>query len=120
MNIRDRIKKILREENLPIETEYLGWEVPSNLYDDLKSIGVKRWDEDDDRIYVAEIQFDTKKVVFEILDSEGEIYDNRVNDIPPSYHSYYSFKLDDLPRRLKSYIIRRVKGEWVNTMNKFK
>ena len=117
MNIRDSIKRILREENLPTETDYLAWKVPTNLYDDLKDIGVKIWNEYDDQVYVAEIQFDTKKIVFEILDSNGEAYGN---NIPPSYDSYYSFKLDDLPRRLKSYIIRRVKGEWVNTMNKFK
>lgn len=110
--MRSIIRKILRENFKPTETSYLGWSVPKNLYDDLDKIGVRLWNKDNDRIYVSEIQFDTKSVVFEILDSEGEAYFNSTGNVPSSYESYHKFKIKDLPKKIKSYITRRIENNW--------
>ena len=69
MNLQKNIRRVLREEYIPTETEYLGWDIPRKLYDELEDIGIKRWDKENDKVYIAEFQFDTKSVVFEILDS---------------------------------------------------
>lgn len=120
MKIKSLIRKVLREEYTPTETNYLGWEVPKGLYgerlyDELKSIGIKLWDDYNDIIYVAEIHFDNKDVVFEILTSDGEIYDNTPN-VPGTFKSYYTFKIEDLPRNVKSFIVRRLEKSWFNYM----
>lgn len=114
MNIRNLIKKVLREAT---ETDYLGWRVPEHLYDDLEDIGVERWDKNSDVIYVAEIQFDNKDVVFEILTGEGEVYNNQTH-IPVTYESYHKFKIAELPSKIKSFIIRRLDSSWIDYMNK--
>jgi len=119
MSIRDIIIKILREEKHQTETQYLGWDLPSGLYDELEDIGVKIWDKKSDKVYVAEIQFDTKSVVFEILTPQGETYFNTSNYAPSSYQSYYTIKLMDLPKRLRVYIQRRLEDDWIDTMDKF-
>ena len=115
MKIKSLIRKILREEYTPTETNYLGWEVPKGLYDELESIGVRRYNMGSDKIYVAEIHFDTQSVVFEILTSDGEIYDNTPN-VPGTFKSYYTFKIEDLPRNIKSFIVRRFEKSWIDYM----
>lgn len=102
MSIRDIVIKILREERIQTETQYLGWSVPEMFYDELKSIGLKY----DEKPYVAEIQFDTKSVVFEFISSDEN-------------SSFKNLKIDDLPRGLKTYIRRKLKKEWIDIMGKF-
>lgn len=116
MKIKSLIRKILREEYTPTETGYLGWEVPKGLYDELESIGVRRYNMVSDKIYVAEIHFDTQSVVFEILDSEGETYFNSSFNIPASYKTYHTLKIEDLPRNVKSFLVRRLEKSWFNYM----
>jgi hypothetical protein len=106
MKIKSVIKKVLREEYIPTETSYLGWDVPKELYDELESIGVKIYDIYYDKIYIAEIQFDTESVVFEVMYSEHDDSD------------YYVHKIKDLPRNVKSYLIRRFETHWSNYMGK--
>ena len=102
MGIRDIVIKILREERIQTETQYLGWSIPEMFYDELKSIGLKY----DEKPYVAEIQFDTKSVVFEFIS-------------PDENSSFKNLKIDDLPRGLKTYIRRKLKKEWIDIMGKF-
>jgi len=71
-SLQESIKRVLKKENTPTETEYLGWSVPKNLYDDLETVGVKISDKESDKVYIAEIQFDTKYVVFEVIDSSED------------------------------------------------
>ena len=119
MNLQESIRRILREEYIPTETEYLGWYIPRKLYDELEDIGIKRWDKENDKVYIAEFQFDTKSVVFEILDSTGESYFNSLFPIPLSYKSYHTKKIKDLPKSIKYFIRRRFEQEWVNIMDKY-
>jgi len=119
MNLQESIRRILREEYIPNETEYLGWDIPRKLYDELEDIGIKRWDKENDKVYIAEFQFDTKSVVFEILDSTGEAYFNSLFPIPLSYKSYHTKKIKDLPISIKYFILRRFEQEWVNIMDKY-
>jgi hypothetical protein len=107
MKIKSVIKKVLREEYIPTETSYLGWDVPKELYDELESIGVKIYDIYYDKIYIAEIQFDTESVVFEVMYSEHD-----------DDSDYYVHKIKDLPRKVKIYLIRRFENRWSNYMGK--
>jgi hypothetical protein len=119
MNLQESIRRILREEYIPTETEYLGWYIPRKLYDELENIGIKIWDKENDKVYIAEFQFDTKSVVFEILDFTGESYFNSLFPIPLSYKSYHTKKIKDLPKSIKYFIRRRFEQEWVNIMDKY-
>ena len=119
MNLQESIRRILREEYIPTETDYLGWGIPRKLYDELEDIGIKRWNKENDKVYIAEFQFDTKSVVFEILDSTGEAYFNSLFPIPSSYKSYHTKKIKDLPTSIKYFILRRFEQEWVNIMDKY-
>ena len=119
MNLKENIRRVLREEYIPTQTEYLGWDIPRKLYDELEDIGIKRWDKENDKVYIAEFQFDTKSVVFEILDSTGEAYFNSLFPIPLSYKSYHTKKIKDLPISIKYFILRRFEQEWVNIMDKY-
>ena len=103
----------LNESRIPTETDYLGWEVPRELYDELDKIGVKRYDKKNDKIYVAEFHFDNEAVVFEILDLYGEIYGNSEINVPIEYDSHHIFKLKDLPKKVKRYLLRRIKPKWI-------
>lgn len=70
------IKKILKEEWQPTETEYLGITIPDYLVDQL-NIGssIKN---DTDLVSITEIHFDTKSVVIELyeMDEEYDEWDN--------------------------------------------
>jgi hypothetical protein len=103
----------LNESRIPTETDYLGWEVPRELYDELDKIGVKRYDKKNDKIYVAEFHFDNEAVVFEILDLYGEIYGNSEINVPIEYNSHHTIKLKDLPKKVKRYLLRRIKPKWI-------
>jgi len=107
MKIKSLIRKVLNEEYIPTETSYLGWDVPKELYDELESIGVKIYDIYSDKIYIAEIQFDTESVVFEVMYSEHD-----------DDNDYYVHKIKDLPKNVKTYIIRRFENSWSNYMGK--
>jgi len=108
----------LNESIIPTETEYLGWDVPRELYDELDKIGVKRYDKENDKIYIAELHFDDEVIVFEILDLYGEIYDN-IPDVPVEYSSYHKFKIKDLPKKVKRYISRRIIPKWVEYFQEY-
>jgi len=100
-SLQESIKRVLKEENTPTETEYLGWSVPKNLYDDLETVGVKISDKESDKVYIAEIQFDTKYVVFEVIDSSED-------------SSFDLVKISNLPKSVLPIIARRLNSEWVD------
>jgi hypothetical protein len=81
----------------------------------LESIGVKRYNTLSDKIYVSEIQFDTQSVVFEILNSEGYTYYD-LNNVPVSYETYHTLKIEDLPKNVKIFLVRRLEKSWFNYM----
>ena len=64
MSLQENIRRVLKEGNIPTETDYLGWFVPKKLYDELETVGIKIPNKESDKVYVAEIHFDTKYVVF--------------------------------------------------------
>jgi hypothetical protein len=100
-SLQESIKRVLKKENTPTETEYLGWSVPKNLYDDLETVGVKISDKESDKVYIAEIQFDTKYVVFEVIDSSED-------------SSFDLVKISNLPKSVLPIIARRLNSEWVD------
>ena len=101
MNLQKSIRRILKEGNIPTETEYLGWVVPKKLYDELKTVGVKIPNKESDKVYVAEIHFDTKYVVFEIVDSFED-------------SSFELVKIGKVPKSILPIIFRRLKPKWVD------
>lgn len=72
------IKKILKEEWQPTETEYLGIDIPDYLVDQLNiRSSIKN---DTDLVAITEIHFDTKNVVIELYEKDEE-YDEWDNYI---------------------------------------
>lgn len=64
------IKKILKEEWQPTETEYLGITIPDYLVDQLNiRSSIKN---DTDLVSITEIHFDTKNVVIELYEMDEE------------------------------------------------
>ena len=55
----------------------------------------------------------TRPLFFEILDLYGEAYDSSVFDVPSVYNSYHTFKIKDLPKKVKRYLLRRIKPKWL-------
>ena len=101
MNLQENIRRILKEGNIPTETDYLGWFVPKKLYDELETVGIKIPNKESDKVYVAEIHFDTKYVVFEIVDSSED-------------SSFELVKIGKVPKSILPIIVRRLKPEWVD------
>ena len=101
MSLQENIRRVLKEGNIPTETDYLGWFVPKKLYDELETVGIKIPNKESDKVYVAEIHFDTKYVVFEIVDSSED-------------SSFELVKIGKLPKSILPIIVRRLKPEWVD------
>lgn len=91
MSIRNTIKRILREEKTPTETEPLYWTLP---YDLIKELGFEKYGSDS--IYVLEIHFDTNNVLFEIY------YDDNIDP------DYISIPINELPKNVLYFILRRM------------
>ena len=97
MDIKNIIKKILKEERTPTETEVLYWELNPKL---IKDLG---FDEKYDlgKVYVLEVHFDTKKVVFEIYYGDALESD------------YISVPIDELPKSVRYFILRRLGDDYL-------
>jgi len=91
VNIRNIIKRILREEKTPTETELLYWTLP---YDLIKELGFEKYGSDS--IYVLEIHFNTKNVVFEVYYGD---------DMEPDY---ITIPIKELPKNVLVFILRRL------------
>jgi len=91
VNIRNIIKRILREEKTPTETEILNWRLP---YDLIKELGFEKYGSDS--IYVLEIHLDTKNVVFEVYYGDDMESD------------YITIPIKELPKNVSVFILRRL------------
>jgi len=61
--MKSLIRKILKEEHRPTETQSLFWRLPKKIVDEL---GFKLFNEND-VVYITEIHFDTQNVLFELF-----------------------------------------------------
>jgi hypothetical protein len=117
VGLNDQIKNIIDfshegklNEDL-LETEPLYFTVPNKYADEL---GIKLISQND-VVYVLEIHFDTKNVIFEVGSEipDGEF--NNYNDINNIFNfpAFYSIPIDELPQGVKSLIVRRLEKHYL-------
>jgi hypothetical protein len=108
-NLKNIIKRVLNEETT--ETSPLYWELPEKLVDEL---GLRLYKEND-VVFLVEIHFDTRNVVFELTTTNqfGDLvpYDDSL-EVPASYNGWYRRNLDDLSDEFKRFIFRRLDPKW--------
>ena len=105
--MKSLIKKILKEEYTPTETDVLYYEVPKKLVDQM---GFKLHDEND-VVYIHEIHFDTQNVLFSFFKRENwgeEIHYEDSMTIPGSYDGFKTIPIKDLPKGVINLILRRL------------
>lgn len=102
-----RMGRFITEENIPTETEYLHWKLPKKFIDEM---GIKLWD-DIDSAYIEEIHFDTRRVFIMLFHNSGgmEELSDHIPTIPVNFKDSYLIRIDDLPRSVKNFILRRLK-----------
>ena len=110
------IKRALKEE--VTETDLLYWELPKKLVKELEDRvpgGLKLY-KDNDIVYLQEIWFDTRKIIFALhtKDQFGiEINYDELFDVPGSYSGYYSVGFDGISKDLKNFILRRLDHKYI-------
>lgn len=105
------IKRVLKEEIT--ETDILYWELPKKLVKELedRAPGGLELYRDNDIVYLSEIWFDTREILFQLntKDEFGiEINYNESFDVPKSYSGYYTVGFDSVSKNLKNFILRRL------------
>jgi hypothetical protein len=109
-NLKNIIKQVLKEE--VTETSGLFWELPKKFVDEL---GIKLYKENDP-VFLVEIHFDTRNVVFEVdtIDQFGEVlpYDD-AHEVPGFYSGWYKKDIDSLSQEFKNFIFRRLDPKWL-------
>jgi hypothetical protein len=114
-NLKNIIKRVLNEE--VTETEPLYWKLPEKLVKELEDRvpgGLKLY-RDNDIVYLQEIWFDTRKIIFALhtKDQFGiEISYDESLDVPGSYSGYYSVGFDGISKDFKNFIFRRLDPKW--------
>jgi hypothetical protein len=115
-NLKNIIKRVLNEE--VTETEPLYWKLPEKLVKELEDRvpgGLKLY-RDNDIVYLQEIWFDTRKIIFALhtKDQFGiEISYDESLDVPGSYSGYYSVGFDGISKDFKRFIFRRLDPKWL-------
>ncbi len=108
-NLKNIIKQVLKEE--VTETDGLYWRLPKKFIDEL---GIKLYKENDP-VFLVEIHFDTRQVVFEVntIDQFGDIvcYDDSF-EVPTSYKGWYKKDINSLSQDFKNFIFRRLDHKW--------
>jgi hypothetical protein len=110
------IKRALKEE--VTETDLLYWELPKKLVKELEDRvpgGLELY-RDNDIVYLQEIWFDTRKIIFVLhtKDQFGiEISYDESFDVPGSYSGYYSVGFDSISKDLKNFILRRLEYKYI-------
>ena len=110
------IKRALKEE--VTETDPLYWELPKKLVKELEDRvpgGLELY-RDNDIVYLQEIWFDTRKIIFVLhtKDQFGiEISYDESFDVPGSYSGYYSVGFDSISKDLKNFILRRLEYKYI-------
>jgi hypothetical protein len=109
--MKSQIRKILKEEFEPTETEVLYWKLPKKMVDEL---GFELYNEDD-VVYIEEIHFDTQNVLFSfnVKNEWGEEtnYDDTIH-IPGSFEGYKPIPVDKLPESVLTFILRRLSSSY--------
>jgi len=110
------IKRVLKEE--VTETDLLYWELPKKLVKELEDRvpgGLKLY-RDNDIVYVQELWFDTRKIIFALYTQDQfgvEINYDESFDVPKSYSGYYSVGFDSVSKDLKNFILRRLEHKYI-------
>ena len=110
------IKRVLKEE--VTETDPLYWELPKKLVNELEDRvpgGLKLY-RDNDIVYVQELWFDTRKIIFALYTKDQfgiEINYDESFDVPKSYSGYYSVGFDSVSKDLKNFILRRLEHKYI-------
>ena len=110
------IKRVLKEE--VTETDLLYWELPKKLVKELEDRipgGLKLY-RDNDIVYVQELWFDTRKIIFALYTQDQfgvEINYDDSFDIPSGYSGYYSVGFDSVSKDLKIFILRRLEHKYI-------
>ena len=106
------MKPLIKEDNMPTETEVLYWELPKKMVDEL---GFELYNEGD-VVYIEEIHFDTQNVLFSFYTKESwgeEVhYDDSVI-IPSRFEGYKPISIKKLPRAVLNFIGRRLDPRYV-------
>jgi hypothetical protein len=109
------IKQVLKEE--VTETDPLYWELPKKLVKELEDRvpgGLELYG-DNDIVYLQEIWFDTRKIIFALYTKDQfgiEISYDESFDVPGSYSGYYSVGFDGISKDFKNFIFRRLDPKW--------
>ena len=110
------IKRTLKEE--VTETDLLYWELPKKLVKELEDRvpgGLKLY-RDNDIVYVEELWFDTRKILFALYTQDQfgvEISYDESFDVPKGYNGYYSVGFDSVSKDLKNFILRRLEHKYI-------
>jgi len=116
--MKSLIKKILKEEYTPTETDLLFYEVPKKMVDQM---GFELFKEGD-VVYITEIHFDTQNVLFQLFSrypfGQGEeiLYDEDIN-VPGYFESNILIPIKKLPKSVLNLILRRLDLEYLKYMN---
>lgn len=109
------IRKILKEEYEPTETDLLYWELPKKMVDEL---GFELYDEGD-VVYIQEIHFDTQNVLFQFNTKNewgDEINYEDTMHIPGSFEGYKVISIKKLPKDVLNFILRRLSQRYLKYM----
>ena len=110
------IKRVLKEE--VTETGLLYWKLPKKLVKELEDRvpgGLKLY-RDNDIVYVQELWFDTRKILFALYTQDQfgvEINYDDSFDVPSGYSGYYSVGFDSVSKDLKIFILRRLEHKYI-------
>ena len=114
------IKQVLKEE--VTETNLLYWKLPKKLIKELEDRvpgGLKLY-RDNDIVYLQEIWFDTRKIIFALYTKDQfgiEISYDESLDVPRSYSGYYSVGFDSISKDLKNFILRRLDHKYIKYLS---
>ena len=114
------IKRVLKEE--VTETGLLYWKLPKKLVKELEDRvpgGLKLY-RDNDIVYVQELWFDTRKIIFALYTKDQfgiEINYDESFDVPKSYSGYYSVGFDSISKDLKNFILRRLEHKYIKYLS---
>jgi hypothetical protein len=109
------MKPLIKEDNMPTETEVLYWELPKKMVDEL---GFELYNEGD-VVYIEEIHFDTQNVLFS-FNTENEFgvetnYDD-TTQVPSRFEGYKPISIKKLPRAVLNFILRRLSQRYLKYM----
>jgi hypothetical protein len=110
--MKSLIRKILKEEHKPTETEPLYWKLSKKMVDEL---GIKLFNEND-VVYMTEIHFDTQNVLFELFSrypSGEEIHYADDFNVPGDFRANILIPIKKLPRNVLTFIGRRLDPRYV-------